>query len=93
VAAAAAAGVTAYPNPFRASATVEFSARPAGGASRVDVIDVTGRRVRTLVPHTGAERVTATWDGRDDADRRVPAGVYFVRESASGETGRLIHLR
>ncbi len=90
---ASGAGPTAYPNPFRTSTTVSFSARPTDEAGRVDVMDVTGRRVRTLATQATFDRITATWDGRDDEGRRVPAGVYFVRESAGGESGRLIRLR
>jgi hypothetical protein len=86
-------GVTAYPNPFRSSATVAFSPMVAAGKSRVDVLDVTGRRIRTLVTRPTAEGPTATWDGRSESGTRVPAGVYFVRERTSGETGRLIRLR
>jgi hypothetical protein len=72
------------PNPFRAATTVRF-ATPSGGPVTVRVHDVTGRLVRTLLARSvepGEQRVT--WDGRDDAGRRVSPGVYFVRLHAGG---------
>ena len=67
------------PNPVRSRATVSYSVRTD---ARVDlaVCDVTGRRVRTLV--SGRQRAgeyQALWDARDDAQRRLPEGVYFVQ--------------
>jgi flagellar hook assembly protein FlgD len=47
---------------------------------QLDVYDVAGRHVRTLVRRTvtvGEHRVT--WNGRDDAGRAVASGVYLVR--------------
>ncbi|MEZ5064066.1 MAG: FlgD immunoglobulin-like domain containing protein [bacterium] len=91
-------GVRAYPNPFIGSTTVEFVRGAADVASgRVDVLDVAGRRVRSLVParEAGPEsgRVSVVWDGRDEWGRRVPAGVYFVRAEGSAEAERLVRLR
>jgi dipeptidyl aminopeptidase/acylaminoacyl peptidase len=75
---------TGTPNPFRASTTVRF-ALPAPGRADLVVFDVAGRRVRTLVSGELNAGVHApVWDGRDDAGRRVAAGVYFVRLKADG---------
>ena len=47
----------------------------------VDMLNSGGRSVRTLVRNRReqAERVTYTWDGRDDAGRIVREGVYRPR--------------
>jgi len=77
----------AYPNPFNPSTRVDFSLGEAGHAS-LRVYDLAGRRVRTLVDaelEAGAHEFE--WDGRDDAGRRLPSGVYFVRLEAC-EFGR-----
>jgi len=70
---------TVGPNPFRHEARVEFElARPA--AVELEVIDVDGRRVRTLASGPrAAGRHVESWDGRTAAGRRASAGVYFVR--------------
>ena len=74
-----AALLPAYPNPFEARAVLGYRLE-APGPVRLAVYDVLGRRVRVL--HDGVrsagEHRTA-WDGRDDAGRPVPAGLYFYR--------------
>jgi len=69
------------PNPARAPMRIEYSlALP--DAHRIDVLGIDGRRLRTLVSAAG--RVGGSevdWDGRDDAGRTLPAGIYFIRLS------------
>jgi flagellar hook assembly protein FlgD len=49
------------------------------------VIDVMGRRVKTLVDaDMPAGRNVVSWDGRDSAGHAVAAGMYFVRLSSGG---------
>ena len=61
---------------------------------RLEIADVSGRRVRTLVPRPAlADRWEATWDGRDDLGRPVPSGVYLVRlPMEGGGTSARVHL-
>jgi len=75
---------TAYPNPFNPSLTVEFSLDRARSV-RVDVFNVRGALVRTLVDDArpaGPQRVQ--WDGTDNAGTRVASGVYLIRVSSEG---------
>jgi hypothetical protein len=69
----------ARPAPFRASTTLAFDLAAAGDAT-LDVFDVRGAHVRTLTSgwHE-AGRSEVVWRGEDDAERRMPAGVYLVR--------------
>lgn len=71
--------VAAAPNPFNPSTTLVFEvASPA--AARLEILDVRGRRVATLVDAAlGAGRHTRVWNGRDDAGRPVASGVYVAR--------------
>lgn len=83
------------PNPMRESTRIDF-ALPAAGAIALKIYDASGRLLRTLVegeaPAGPASRV---WDGRDDAGRQVPAGIYFYRLQAGGEvlTRKLLVIR
>lgn len=74
------------PNPSRSGATLAFwLARP--GRATLDVVDVQGRRVRRLLDGPlGAGEHKLRWDGRDDAGRLLPAGLYFERLRLEGET-------
>ena len=53
---------------------------------KLQVFDVTGRRVRTLiddrVPAAGSYRVS--WDGRTASGLRAASGVYFYRIETDG---------
>jgi flagellar hook assembly protein FlgD len=68
----------ASPNPFQASTTFQFDI-PAGDASRIEVYDVRGRRVRVLAPSASAAARSVTWNGTDDSGRELASGVYFAR--------------
>jgi hypothetical protein len=73
-----------WPNPARSSAHLGF-ALPRAGALRLDVLDLQGRRVRTLANgRYEAGRYALAWDLRDDAGRPVAPGVYLAR--LSGDT-------
>ncbi len=75
------------PNPFTRSTALAFDL-PRAAHVRLEVFDVNGRRVRTLVAAPrSAGRHSATWDGRDDQGERVPAGLYLSRaQSGSLQT-------
>jgi hypothetical protein len=68
----------ARPNPFGAGGTTLLLDLPRAGEVRLGIFDAAGRRVRALADGrmaAGPHRVA--WNGCDDADRPVGAGVYF----------------
>jgi len=72
------------PNPFNPSTRIDFSLARDGHA-RVDVFDVTGRRVRTLIDETlSAGPHDTAWNGRTDGGSRAASGLYFVRLRSGG---------
>jgi hypothetical protein len=76
----------AAPNPFDDQTRVRWNLARNSNV-RVDVYDVMGRRVATLLDGSRpAGSGEARWSGRDDRGGRVAAGVYFVRMRAGGET-------
>ena len=80
------------PNPFKGSTTVLFDL-PKDSSVRLEVTDVNGRTVRTLVDSAvPAGRHYIGWDGRDDRGREVASGVYFYNVVAGGfrETKRMV---
>ncbi|HOX26016.1 MAG TPA: S8 family serine peptidase [Candidatus Krumholzibacteria bacterium] len=91
VAAAPIALAPAWPNPFNPLTRLAFSvARPL--AVDLEVLDVRGRCVRRLQSGVLAiGRHSATWDGRDQAGREMPSGVYLARLSGGG-TSRQVKL-
>jgi len=74
----------AVPNPFNPQTMVRFSL-PAEQHVRLDIYDVQGRLVRTLVDGVRpAGMGEARWDGRDRTGRGVASGTYFARLQAGG---------
>lgn len=66
------------PNPFAGSVRVPLLGTARGRAPRVEVVDVAGRRVRSLAPES-AEAGEVVWDGRDSTGRAAAAGIYYLR--------------
>ena len=82
------------PNPFHFTATLRYFL-PTRGPVQLAVFDVRGRRVRLLVNESlPAGEHAAVWDGRDDAGKSVPSGVYFYRLEADGraETKKVVRV-
>lgn len=73
------------PNPFSGSTAIRFDVPAHVGSVVLEVYDLVGRRVRTVVDGPAERgRWTAEWDGRDGDGRRVPSGVYFLRLDVGG---------
>jgi len=69
----------AYPNPFNAQTTIEFSI-PAEGQALLTVLNSQGQRVSTLVNELlQAGSYRTSWDGKDLAGETVAGGMYFYR--------------
>jgi hypothetical protein len=70
-------------NPARGAARAQFRA-PAGAGVEFAVYDVTGRRLaRPEAVRTSATEGWLTWDGRGAGGGPAPAGIYFLRGTAS----------
>ena len=73
-----------HPNPFNPATTINFSLAEPGDV-RLEVFDVRGRRVRTLVAgRLAAGPHDVLWDGNDNDGQRQATGVYLVRLQSVG---------
>jgi hypothetical protein len=75
-----------HPNPFNPETAIRFGL-PEGAVVDLDIFDVAGCRVATLL---AGEALPAgwhqvTWRGRDDAGRALASGVYLYRLRADGQ--------
>jgi hypothetical protein len=71
-----------HPNPFNPTTTISFYL-PEPGRVRLDVYDVSGALVRTLVEgYASAGAHHPVWDGRSASGDPVGSGVYFYRLTA-----------
>jgi hypothetical protein len=69
-----------YPNPFNPACTIRYVV-PRGGPATLEIFDLRGRRVRTLLAmsHVEAGPGTAIWAGTDDHGRHLSSGNYLCR--------------
>jgi hypothetical protein len=87
---------TLVPSPLRTRSTLSFRTTEPGPVE-VDLIDLTGRRVRRLLSVTDAAAGVhqLVIDGHGDRGERLPSGVYQYRIRAARRvwTGRLVVTR
>ena len=68
------------PNPFNPSTTITYDVAAPGGRVALEVFDVRGQLIRTLVDAQQAPGSRSVhWDGRDNRGQRVVSGLYFYR--------------
>ncbi len=87
-----------YPNPFRTQTQIEYALpeSQAGSTVQLEIYDLLGRRVRSLVNQPqDAGFYQVTWDGRDGAGQPLASGVYIYRLSsdAFSKTRQLVLLK
>lgn len=74
------------PNPFAPSTRIEFALSEAADV-RLEVLDVSGHRLRVLIDRRMAAGThAAIWDGRDESGLQVASGTYFHRLRVDGAT-------
>jgi flagellar hook assembly protein FlgD len=81
-------------NPFRSSATINFTLSKSGSVS-LRIYDAGGRLVRKLAGGSAAlGSHTLSWDGRDDRGNPLPSGLYFctLRSADAVLTKKLVKL-
>ncbi len=86
----------AYPNPFNQDVTIQYVV-PFSAEVNLQIFDVTGRPVRTLVRALlPPSEYKAHWDSRSDQGIPVSSGLYFYRFRAGGtfdQTKKLLLIR
>ncbi|MBN2564362.1 MAG: nuclear transport factor 2 family protein [Candidatus Eisenbacteria bacterium] len=84
------------PNPFNPTTTIAFEVPDGGAQVSLQIYDVSGRLVRTLVDgYEPSGTRTVIWDGKDDEGQPVAGGIYFSRMKAPefSDTTKMILLK
>lgn len=84
-----------YPNPFNPSTTIRFTL-PASALTRLDVYDMNGRVVNTLVNglmNSGTHEIV--WNATDQAGNILPSGMYLYRLTSGGlaTSGKMLFVK
>ena len=74
----------AYPNPFNPTSTLSFSV-PTEGVMSLNIYDMTGRLVSTLVDGNLKQGYhSITWNGMDSNGHAVSSGMYIYSLKGEG---------
>jgi photosystem II stability/assembly factor-like uncharacterized protein len=77
-----------YPNPFNPTTNIKY-ALPVDSKLTMDVYNVLGQRVRTLISNDlPAGYHVVEWNGTGNAGQQLASGVYFLQMSATGINGK-----
>jgi glucose/arabinose dehydrogenase len=71
-----------FPNPFNPSTSIRLGIPAGGGAARLEVFDLMGRKVATLVDQT----LPAGWQTVTFNAEKLNSGIYIYRLEAAGQT-------
>ncbi len=84
-----------YPNPFNPTTRISYTIADRGLVS-IDVFDILGRQVATLVNEVQpAGSYEITWNGRNTENLPVTSGVYFyrLRSGSFAKTNKMVLLK
>ena len=71
-----------YPNPFNPTTTVDYQL-PHDCEVRICIYDMQGALVKSLVnDRRNGGAYSAVWNGKNEAGRHVPTGVYLLKMTA-----------
>ncbi|UCF70026.1 MAG: right-handed parallel beta-helix repeat-containing protein [candidate division WOR-3 bacterium] len=72
------------PNPFRHFTDIRYQMTEDCGDIVLNVYDITGRKVKTLLKQQSVTGYWSSvrWDGRDQHNRQLSSGVYFLHFQA-----------
>ena len=85
-----------YPNPFNPETTIRYHLQGGSRRSVLEIYDLLGRKVRTLVDEVQSPGIyVVLWDGRDDSGWFVASGqyVYTLRAGEFRDSKRLVLIR
>jgi hypothetical protein len=84
-----------YPNPFNPSTVIRF-ALPSEGHVKLEVFDMTGALVKTIIDEgLRAGNMEVTWDGTNTGGSKVASGIYLYRLQSGGfvSTKKMVMLK
>ena len=85
-----------YPNPFNSKTKIEVNLDKSNYLkSKIDVIDILGRKIKSFKGPFKPGNNTITWDGRNSQNENVASGIYFLtlRGGIRFYTKKLIMIR
>jgi flagellar hook assembly protein FlgD len=74
-----------YPNPFNPSTTISFSVAQDNSPVSIEIYNIKGQKISSLLnSQLPKGNHSIVWDGKDEMNRTVSSGVYFIRMNCEG---------
>ncbi len=67
------------PNPFSASTQINILCKNNNAPLEVKIYNLKGQLVKTLFQAIPNEKNTLSWEGNDNAGKKVSSGIYFIK--------------
>ncbi len=80
--------IDCYPNPFNPIIQISVNL-PDFSEATLEIFNILGQRVRSFPLKATNQRHVITWDAKDNWDREVGMGTYFVRLNVFSKDGKL----
>lgn len=91
--AVAASGGIGFPNPSGIGAAVRFAGAKVSEAQRIEIVDIEGRLVRSVVTSGGE----ACWDGTTESGMDGGSGIFFYTviygDGSRGDSGKIVRVK
>ncbi len=79
-------GLSNFPNPFNPETTISYSLTEKGMVE-IDVFNIKGQKVRTLMHDMGKTGINSVvWNGTDESGKNVSSGIYLYRLKTERQT-------
>jgi len=73
-----------FPNPFNSTTRIPFTLDSSGHVN-LEIYDITGRKIRSLINGFYDKGDVVLWDGKDDHNLPVANGIYIYRLRSHGK--------
>ena len=75
-----------FPNPFNPSTTIEFNL-PEISKTKISIYNIKGQKIKELINEAlSAGNHQVYWNGKDEKNKIVSSGIYFVRLESADKT-------
>jgi len=74
-----------FPNPFKDETSIEFFSKNEENVT-IEVFNLTGRKVNTLLDETVSGKQRLKWNGTDNNETKLSPGLYFIRVKTNSFT-------
>jgi flagellar hook assembly protein FlgD len=84
--------IDVYPNPFTRQTDIRYQIPDNREHIVLKIYDITGREVKDFegqLSVTG-HQVSVVWDGRDDQNRLLGSGIYFLMSNQRGSAVKIV---